>query len=106
MWKKRTLTLLAIILFSGLLYSYLKPLKQPYLTVIGPLRMADGIGRQCGELIEALKDDVDIKFIPCGGYSLDGVSPSIHKIVTYTKHPKFLKFFKSPKPPLRKSGHL
>jgi len=102
MWNKKILTLAAIALTSWLLYAYLKPLKQPHLTVIGPLRMADGIGRQAGELIEALKDEVDIHFIPCGGYSLEGVPISIHSIVTYTKHPKFLGYFKALTPPLGK----
>jgi glycosyltransferase involved in cell wall biosynthesis len=41
--------------------------RQPYLTVMGRVVMADGIGRICAEVINALKDDVSINFISTAG---------------------------------------
>lgn len=42
---------------------------RPYLTVVGVVRMADGLGRQSVEIIEALKNEVSVGFLqtsrPC-----------------------------------------
>jgi glycosyltransferase involved in cell wall biosynthesis len=39
------------------------PVEPPYLTVFGPVQMADGIGRQAAELMAALKDSMTIGFV-------------------------------------------
>lgn len=53
----------------GFFISYVLFFSQPYLTVIGPVNMADGIGRHSVELIDTLKNEVSIGFVhtarPC-----------------------------------------
>lgn len=39
------------------------PSKQPYLTIVGPIEMADGIARQTAELAEVLSKDFDLNII-------------------------------------------
>lgn len=61
-----TLFILSFVLASTSFYTYkqlFKP-KRTYLTVIGPLNLAEGIGRQSVELIDALKEECSINFIP------------------------------------------
>lgn len=58
-----------------------KALPRPYLTVIGPVQMADGIGKQSIEVIDALKERVSIGFIPTGHLNLHGVPSAVKKIV-------------------------
>lgn len=39
------------------------------LTVVGPMNLADGIGRQSAELVKCLENDCTISYIPSGQYS-------------------------------------
>lgn len=67
------------------IYSYY--LIQPYITVIGSVCMADGIGRQSVELLCELKKKVRVDFIPTTKTSLKDV-PSIMKKVLRTRYKK------------------
>ncbi len=57
------------------------PLK-PYLTVIGNVKMSDGIGRQSVDLIHALHDDFDIGFFPTRESDLTDVPDELIPIIT------------------------
>lgn len=84
---KKSPLLLALCTFSLLLSSY-KPKKvEPELTVIGRVNLADGICRQAGDLIENLKDELVISFIPTYPEACDstGLSPKARSIVEKTK---------------------
>lgn len=59
--KKIALALLVVVL-AGSLFLYNK--RRPHLTVIGFVNMADGLGRQAPELIDALQKEISIGFIP------------------------------------------
>lgn len=65
--KSSTLILFSLALCFAAYKYYQKYLARPYLTVIGYVNLADGIGRQSVELINALKDEVSISFIRTGG---------------------------------------
>lgn len=54
---------------------------QPYLTVIGVVRMADGIGRQSVELIDSLKDQLSIGFLKTAAPCYKDVPKEVKKIV-------------------------
>jgi glycosyltransferase involved in cell wall biosynthesis len=54
---------------------------KPFLTVVGFVKMADGLGRQCPDMIDALKDDFDIGFIPLAPNNLKDVKESILPII-------------------------
>ena len=59
--KNKTIAIVIIfILVSACTAQIFKKPKQPHLTVIGRLQMADGLGRQTAELVDALKHDIPI----------------------------------------------
>lgn len=60
---------------------------QPYITVIGSVCMADGIGRQSVELLSELQKKVRVDFIPTTKTSLKDV-PSTMKKVLRTRYKK------------------
>ncbi len=65
-----------------------KKVKQPHLTVIGLVCMADGIGRQAAELIDCLKDDITIGFKPTDkNIPKEGISESLYSILKNQKLP-------------------
>ncbi len=89
---KRKYLLIALLAFVGiatfLLVSPLKKNKQPYLTVVGPVLMADGLGRQAAELIDMLKDDLSIGFKASSAKTvIEGAPQRIHKILKNEKLP-------------------
>jgi len=58
--------------------------KEPYLTVVGMVKMADGLGRLSVELLEGMKDHVAVNFIPTRNkHALDytDVPKEIKKII-------------------------
>ena len=55
--------------------------KAPFLTVIGFVKMADGLGRQCPDMIEALHQEFDVGFIPLQKIQWRDVPRSITKIL-------------------------
>lgn len=65
------------------LFLYVMTYVRPYdLTVVGPVRFADGIGRQSVELIDTLKDHLSINFIPTTEIKkLDDVPKLVQKII-------------------------
>ena len=79
------LTLSLLALFSS---SLTPQPTRPNLTVIGRVDLADGICRQAGDLIEKLKDDLTISFIPTYPQACDstGLSRKAAWIVEKSKH--------------------
>lgn len=57
----------------------------PYLTVIGGVNMADGLGRQSMEMIQALEDSIKIGFIPTYIHSSVDVPPPLLPRLTNRK---------------------
>jgi glycosyltransferase involved in cell wall biosynthesis len=55
--------------------------KQPYLTVLGPVLMTDGLGRHSAELIDALKNEMEIGFKATGPFFLKETPLDIRKIL-------------------------
>jgi len=76
-------SIVLIFLCATALYSYKKnQSKRPYLTVMGYIDAADGLGRQSIELINALKDEVSIGFIPTENIiKLKSVPKDVCKII-------------------------
>ena len=94
MFKSRISSIIAIplILIVALCFiSVFKSLKNytpPQLTVIGAVLMADGIGSQAAELINALKDDIDVGFKKGNGhFAIKGTSQGIQSILKNRKRP-------------------
>lgn len=74
-----------LVLFSfGAFYFFSgskKEQKEPYLSVVGFCRMADGLGRQCPDLIDALYDEFSIGFYPQSKTNLSDVPERIKNII-------------------------
>lgn len=70
------LVLSSIFLYQGLFIS-----PRPYLTVIGYAKMADGIGRQAVELMNAVYDDVSLGFVPYHKSNLTDVPERICAVI-------------------------
>ena len=81
---KMRLTLLfsLLLLISGGVFLCLKSSKPPYLTVVGRVKMADGIGRQSVEVIDALRMDIPISFVPTVPPELQDVPKPVREIIT------------------------
>lgn len=82
--KNKSLLLLVIaigLLFSCSFFFFHEKEENPHLTVIGFVNMADGLGRQSAELIDALKDDIAVNFISTRKSKPKDVPPGISKIV-------------------------
>ncbi|MBM3191935.1 MAG: glycosyltransferase [Chlamydiae bacterium] len=60
---------------------------KPYLTIIGVVKMSDGLGRQSVELIDALKDEVSIGFVQTSRPSYKDVPASIKRIIKNSYRP-------------------
>lgn len=104
--------------YAGIKYYKLK-IRPPYLSVVGFIEMSDGLGRQSLELIQALKDDVEVGFKPtrksCSKdipeeiqHFLNSAKKNLGKIVIYEdvlytiSHTYFTKKFKgAPKNQIR-----
>lgn len=65
----------------GCCVSYSLFFSKPYLTVIGLVNMADGIGRHSVELIDSLKDEVSIGFIHTAKPCYKTVSSPVKRIM-------------------------
>ncbi len=76
---KKILPLFLLLVLAGGAYFYTQ--RRPHLTVIGYIKMADGLGRMPVELIEALKDEVSIGFLRTHSNILDDVPEDVQKIV-------------------------
>ena len=84
--RSRFFLFFSILLVGGLCFFILSmKFQRPYLTVIGFVKMGDGIGRQSAELIHALHDRVNIAFVPTRSSDLSDVPPSIRSILVKTK---------------------
>jgi glycosyltransferase involved in cell wall biosynthesis len=55
---------------------------RPYLSVIGYVKMADGIGRQAVEVIDALREDIDIAHSETAPVDLTDVPEEVKKIIS------------------------
>lgn len=87
----KKIILLLTVIFVSLFYLWYQPTcedkvpkKAPYLSVVGFCQMADGLGRQCPDLIEALIDEFSIGFYPQSKSNLDDVP---EKIIDVIKEP-------------------
>lgn len=78
----KTLVFISLIVTSLYFYQYFK---RPDLTVIGAVKMSDGIGRQSVEVIEALKDRLDITFFHTLKPCYKDVSKKVKKILKKKK---------------------
>lgn len=81
---KKILTLLLLlvsVVFIFIFKTDKKEQKAPYLSVVGFCRMADGLGRQCPDLIEALCDEFSIGFYPQTKSILEDVPDKIINII-------------------------
>lgn len=76
---------------------YLALFKRPYLTIIGPVEMADGIGRQSVEIIDALKEDFPIGFLQTCEPNFVDVPRKVKKIIKNKYRPfgKVVLFFET-----------
>lgn len=81
--KKRALSfaIFCLLAFSSF-FVYKRHFSRDYLTVIGYVQVADGLGRQTVELIDALKDDVSINFIPTQKTVLRDVPAGVRSIIS------------------------
>lgn len=81
--KKLLIVCLLLILAITAVIGYRKYQKknQPYLTVVGKIRMADGLGRQSADLIQAMKEEVCVNFIATEKGDLRNVPGDILKII-------------------------
>ncbi|MBS0648192.1 MAG: glycosyltransferase [Verrucomicrobia bacterium] len=64
---------------------YLRFWQQPDLTVCGFVDMADGLGRQSIELIEAFQDELNVSFLPTRAHRLADVTPALQRVVARKK---------------------
>ncbi len=88
--KFKALLLLPLILGSLIVVPVIvtffqKHTSSPYLTVVGYIKMADGLGRQSVELIKTFKDDVKVSFHRTRGdreQGFDDVEPYIIPLLT------------------------
>ncbi len=93
MKKRKILVMLgAFVLVTAMSFSihyhYQQKNQQPYLTIMGYINAADGLGRQPIELIKTLKDDVSISFVPTENQMmLKDLSSDVVKIIK-KKHKK------------------
>lgn len=88
--NKKILIAIAILILISSTYFVRKinQSTQPHLTVVGSVVMADGLGKQAAELIEALKDDITIGFRPHNKNIVKGDIPdSIHDILKNRSRP-------------------
>ncbi|MEI8300916.1 MAG: glycosyltransferase [Chlamydiota bacterium] len=72
---------------AGCWITYEKFFSKPYLTIIGVVKMSDGLGRQSVELIDALKDEVSIGFVQTSKPSYKDVPQSIKRIIKNVYRP-------------------
>lgn len=83
MKKKSPLVIACFIglLLLGCAWFFYKSPERPHLTVIGFVNMADGLGRQSAELIDTLKDDMTVNFVPTQKTKSRDLPEKIYKIV-------------------------
>lgn len=67
----------------GFYFSLQNKPKAPFLSVVGFCKMADGLGRQCPDLIEALYQDFSVGFYPLKSSSLADVPDQILPIINH-----------------------
>lgn len=115
---KRKIYFLSAILIGVLLSSgawlHHKDNKRPYLSVVGFVNMADGIGRQSVELIDVLRDHVSTNFISTRKANKKFVPKQVRKIIKknsaklgtvvlygdilwHKDHDAYLQIFKTPR---------
>jgi len=79
-------TLLIALVLSFVLI-YIKKFSKPDLTIVGVVNMADGLGRQSVELINALQDEVTIGFVPTAEPCYKAVPKPVKKIIKNVYRP-------------------
>ena len=76
---------LALLMIGGFFYKNV--ISRPHLTVMGYVKMADGLGRQTVELIDAFKDEMSVGFVPTHRNRLQDVPKRLHTILKRRKRP-------------------
>lgn len=79
--KILVITITFALILTGSLWLFHKKQEQPHLTVIGFINMADGLGRQSAELIDTLKDEMTVNFVPTQKMRRQDLPENIYKIV-------------------------
>ena len=87
MKKRLFFSLFLIPVLAAGLYVYKSYFARPYLTVMGYVRMADGLGRQTAELIAAFKEEMSIGFVPTHRTRKEDVPEGIWRILKNRKRP-------------------
>lgn len=72
-------TLLFTALFFGAFWLLRPYLFRPDVTVVGYIKMADGLGRQSAELIDALSETLSINFLPTQKSCFENVSKQVKR---------------------------
>ena len=85
--KKTLIALFALALLLIGSFFYKNVFSRPHLTVMGYVRMADGLGRQTAELIDAFKDEMSVGFVPTHRNRLQDVPKHLHSILKRRKRP-------------------
>lgn len=85
--KKYIFGLLCILLLAAGGVYYHHTLSRPHLTVVGRAKMADGLGRQTVELIDAFKEEMRIGFIPTHRNRYQDIPKGVLRIIKNTKRP-------------------
>ncbi len=83
MLKRKLFLLIALVGSLGAGAFYFFVIHRPYLTVIGPVDMSDGIGRQSLDLMEALSGEVSIGLIPTTQIRLHGFQSKVHHLLKF-----------------------
>jgi len=78
---KIKLSFLSLLFCYSLYAIFIAKPEAPFLTVVGFVKMADGLGRQCPDMIEALHEDFSIGFMPLRDNDMTDVPESIRTIV-------------------------
>lgn len=80
---KKLLWVLAVLamMTSGFLLVHKLHFSRPYLTIVGVVRMADGLGRQSVEIIEALKNEVSVGFVQTSRPCYKDVPKNVARII-------------------------
>jgi glycosyltransferase involved in cell wall biosynthesis len=85
--KKAVFLSAVVVLVAGSWITYEKIFSKPYLTIIGVVKMSDGLGRQSVELIDALKNEVSIGFIQTSKPSYKDVPKPVKRIIKNVYRP-------------------
>lgn len=86
--QKKSVLLVAIAFFTiASVWVFKTYFTRPYLTVVGVVNMADGLGRQSVEVMDTLKDKVSIGFVPTHLPCYKDVPKPVKRLIKNTHKP-------------------